>query len=78
MWAYLDREPAAIDAHEIHHHLLECAPCEQESRIEARLKELIALAHQASKPAPDQVRRRVTASITRIEVQITRVQHPLD
>lgn len=76
LWAFIDCEPASIDRVEIERHLEWCAPCAQESAIEANLKALIGRALCAG-PAPARLRSRVTAQITRIEVQISRVTPPV-
>lgn len=75
MWQFLDREVAALDRLEVLRHLETCAPCSQESAVEQALKSLIARTFCAE-PAPPRLRARVTAQITRIEVQISRFQPP--
>ena len=73
MWLYLDNEPAGVDRSLIDAHLAECMPCASHSAIEAQFKALLARA-LCVEPAPDRVRSRVQAQITRIQVQISRVE----
>ena len=77
MWLYIDQEPAGLDRELILHHLEECSPCMAHSRVEIAFKSLLARSLSAE-PAPDRVRARVTAQITRIQVQIIRVQGPTE
>jgi mycothiol system anti-sigma-R factor len=75
LWQFIDREAAALDRLEMMRHLETCTPCAQESAVETALKALIARTFCAE-PAPERLRARVTAQITRIEVQISRFQPP--
>jgi mycothiol system anti-sigma-R factor len=77
LWLFLDHEAASVDRIEMLRHLETCAPCAQESAVEQRLKELIARTFCAQ-PAPERLRLRVTAQITRIDVQISRFQPPAE
>jgi mycothiol system anti-sigma-R factor len=72
LFAFLDGEPTAVDGHLIHEHLDECPPCRDEHVLGELMKALVARSC-ATSPAPDRVRARVIAQITRIEVQISRV-----
>lgn len=69
--AYIDSEPAAIDANIIHNHLEICPPCLAEVQMLQLLKTVVARSC-CPDPAPERVRTRVLAQITRIQVQIAR------
>ncbi|CAB4336696.1 MAG: mycothiol system anti-sigma-R factor [Actinobacteria bacterium] len=69
--AYVDGEPCAVEHNIIHHHLDACPACLAESEVIQLIKVVVARSCCAE-PAPERVRARVIAQITRIQVQITR------
>ncbi len=73
VFAFLDNEPTALERSLIEHHFAECPPCQEEAEISALLKALVARSC-CEDPAPDQIRARITAQITQIQVEISRVQ----
>lgn len=73
MWAYVDGEPASVDRDAMAGHLQRCPSCNTESQVEALFKLVLARSLQVE-AAPERVRARVWAQITRIEVQITRTE----
>ena len=77
LYSFLDGEPTAVDGHLMHEHLAQCPPCREEHLLAEVLKAMVARSC-GSQPAPERVRARVVAQITRIQVQITRVPRSLD
>lgn len=73
VFAFIDNEPTALERSLIEHHFAECPPCQEEAEISALLKALVARSC-CEEPAPSQIRARITAQITQIQVEISRVQ----
>lgn len=73
VFTFLDNEPTPLERSLIEHHFAECPPCQEEAEISALLKQLVARSC-CEDPAPDQIRARITAQITQIQIEISRVQ----
>ena len=73
VFAFIDNEPTDLERSLLEHHFAECPPCQEEAEISALLKALVARSC-CEEPAPNQIRARITAQITQIQVEISRVQ----
>jgi mycothiol system anti-sigma-R factor len=69
VYAYIDREIADADCHDIREHLEECGPCLREYGLEEAVKKLVAK-HCGCDPAPADLRGKVLTRIRQVQAQI--------
>ena len=73
IFTFLDNEASRLERSFVEHHFAECPSCREEAKISALLKQLVARSC-CDDPAPNQIRARITAQITQIQFEISRVQ----
>ncbi|MGL5856905.1 MAG: mycothiol system anti-sigma-R factor [Angustibacter sp.] len=74
IYEYLDRELTEADYGKIRQHLHECGPCLREHDLDVALKTLVRRCCQ-SDVAPDELRLRILARITKVRVEQAVIEH---